>query len=126
MSCDCPDPELCQRLKRHIAGRDYEWWTGQCPPERPCDPQKRARLKAVWEANALNLPPLDEQQEYAGAFPNKPVPAPLDRPVLCVSFRVLRGTCPPLKDALIRLTFHRGVRLADYGLEAFAGGETAP
>ncbi|SRR5579883_3377732 len=68
MTCDCPDPKLCERLRRHVAGRDWEWWTGHCPPERPCDPEKRAKLRAAWEANAQFLPPLEEQRQQAQRY----------------------------------------------------------
>jgi len=62
MNCSCPDPTLCQRLRRHVAGRDYEWWTGECPPERPCPDDQRQRVKEAWEAAALTLPTLEEQR----------------------------------------------------------------
>ena len=28
LSCSCPDPELCRRLRRHIRGRLWEIWNG--------------------------------------------------------------------------------------------------
>lgn len=61
----CPDPALCNRLRRHVHGRLWEWWTGNCPPERPCDQATREQYIELWETESLSLPTLQEQVEQA-------------------------------------------------------------
>lgn len=46
-TCNCPDPALCQRLKKHINGRLWEIWNNI-----NIDPKTAQKYRDLWERQA--------------------------------------------------------------------------
>jgi hypothetical protein len=59
-SCTCPDPALCQRLKRHITGRLWEIWNNV-----NIDPKVAQQYRDLWERQAKTTRTTGGQPEGA-------------------------------------------------------------
>ena len=58
MTCNCPNPVLCQRLGRHMNAYLLSIWEGTNPS---VPPEKAAALRTRWAAAAGVAPPVPQK-----------------------------------------------------------------
>jgi hypothetical protein len=65
LSCNCPRPELCKALNRHIIGWQWCIWTGYDDNGKPLDPDFCEKYRVSW-AKKIGIDANDLRDRFNG------------------------------------------------------------